>query len=115
MNLSAVSWLGIHASWTHKHRWVSAFPCHMHMHVHGEWPMVWEHGHLSMFVCPGCTNSQPRHCTQIHDTVWCLHAISTNVVVNVGTVYEDELSSYVPGASTVTKVSCCDRARPWHI
>src|SRR5258705_38607 len=77
MNLSKGSWLRIRASWMHRHAWVYTFPCHrplplcMHVHV-AYWPMAvaWECAYPSICVHPGCTNPQPRCCTQIHDTVW---------------------------------------------
>ena len=42
----------------------------MHVHV-AYWPMAmaWERGYPSVCVCPGRTDSQPRRCAHIHDTV----------------------------------------------
>src|SRR5882762_4659835 len=76
MNVSAASWLGIRASWTHTHGGVSTFPRHrpltlcMHVYV-AYWPMAvaWERRCPSVCVRPGRTDSQPRHCAHIHDTV----------------------------------------------
>src|SRR5882762_3195794 len=98
-NVYTASWLGIRASWTHTHAWVSAFPRHMSdathsralplldaqtrmgIHIPTPWQctrvcgirhVAWEHRHPCMCVRPGRTN--PRCFAHIHDTVWCLHA-----------------------------------------